>query len=108
MANAEKTVKEITKTVYETKDVIVLELTEDEAIFLKACMTKVAGDSGGLRGVADSIAKALDPIVGKRYFIKDAWFKNDYYRTGERCGYSFDDSTSVKTHIVKDLPKYGW
>jgi len=106
MAEAEKTVKTIARTVYENKDVVILELTEEEAIFLKACMTKIGGDPKGLRGVADSISDALQPIVGDRYFNKDSWFRNEYYRDGKRCGYSFDDDTSVEKNIVRAT--YDW
>lgn len=106
MAKAEKAIKKIARTVYEEQQVITLELTEEEAIFLKAAMTKVGGDPDGLRGVADNISSALHPIVGNRYFTDDAWFKNEYYRDGKRCGYSFDSDTSVETHIIRSLPRY--
>lgn len=106
MAKAEREVKKVARTVYDETEVITLELTEEEAIFLKACMCKVGGDPKGLRGHADSISNALLPIVGNRYFNRDSWFRNEYYRDGERCGYSFDDDTSVEKNIVKDT--YAW
>ncbi len=109
MASAERKVKKIPTTVYVEEKTVVLELTEDEAIFLKAAMTKVGGSPEGLRGLADSISDALDPIVGSRYFTNDAWFDNDYYRDGKRCGFSFGNQTSVDTHINKKLPgSFDW
>ncbi len=103
MAQAKKEIKKVARTVYDESEVVTLELSKEEAIFLKACMTKVGGDPGGLRGIADNIAIALHPIVGNRFFTNDAWFKNEYFKSGERCGYSFDSNTSVDTHITKGL-----
>lgn len=104
MAKAEKTVKRIPRTVYDEVETVVLELTKDEAIFLKAAMQKVGGAPEGLRGLADSIGAALTEVVGSRYFTNDAWFNNDYYRDGTRCGFSFGNDTSVATHITMKSP----
>lgn len=104
MASAERKVKKIPTTVYVEEETVVLELTKEEAIFLAAAMTKVGGSPEGLRGVADSIGNALSDVVGDRYFTKDAWFDNDYYRDGTRCGFSFGNNTSVKTHITAKTP----
>lgn len=109
MAKAEKTVKKIPKTIYVEEKSITLELTEEEAIFLKACMVKVGGSPKGLRGLADSIGDALHSVTGPRYFSNDAWFDNDYYRDGKRCGFSFGNETSVDTHITKKIPgQFQW
>lgn len=104
MAKAEKIVKKVPKTVYVEEKTITLELTEDEAIFLKAAMTKVGGSPEGLRGVANGISDALFDVVGARYFTNDAWFNNDYYRDGTRCGFSFGENTSVASHITIKWP----
>lgn len=107
MAEAKEVQKVIEETVIVKKKVslIVLEISEDEAKFLQAMMSKVSGSQKGLRGHATSISKALEAVVGKLYFTQDSWFDNDYYRDGTRNGFSFGTFTSVDKNITNRLDR---
>jgi hypothetical protein len=105
MAEAKEMNKKVPRQIIVHDDVTVvnLELSVEEAKFLRAVMNKISGSSQGLRGIADGIGTALQAVVGSQYFTADCWFDNDYYRDGKRCGLSFGKETSVENHISTDL-----
>lgn len=68
MAEAKISSKEVEITKIVNMDLVNLELSMDEAAFLKALLEKIGGSPDGLRGISDGISKALREAIGYRSF----------------------------------------
>lgn len=100
MAEAKEINKKIPRqiTVHDDVTIINLELTKDEAAFLKALMGKIAGPENGLRGIAKDISTALHAVIGPRYFVGNWWFENQGPRS-----MAFGRDTTVEDNISSEF-----
>lgn len=104
MAEARKETKQIPRTViYDKVEVVTIELTQEEAMFLSALTSKVSGcPIESMRKHSDSIRDALIPVVGERFFNRNAYFDNAF--NWERAGVSMRQHADVysNTYDVRD------
>lgn len=91
-------IKVIRPVVYDTVKRVNLQLSLEEAKFIAAIMSRMGGSpENSMRGLGDSIARALSPIVGRRSFTKDCWFDNGY-NWDKNAHFSFANDTNADEH----------
>jgi hypothetical protein len=92
MANAKSQIKKVARPIeYDEVEMVTLELTREEALFLSAITSKIGGNpDNSLRSLSDSIRNALESVVGRQHFADSAW------RGEEPAGFFFANNTNAE------------